>query len=423
MTFPKRPTINADRLWQRHMDMAKIGATEAGGVHRLALTDEDIEAHRLLMGWASGRKFTVELDAIGNMFIRRAGTDPTLPPIASGSHTDTQPKGGRFDGIFGVLAAFEVLEAIDDAGLVTKHSLEAVVWNNEEGSRFIPACMGSAAYAGAQPLDAMLAREDADGVTMGDCVKKLNAALPEAGHRNVAVPFAAFIEAHIEQGPELEANGNSIGIVTGMQGYRRFTVEVVGENAHSGTTPRSRRKDAFVAATDIVVALRQVLWDEDDVVRFTVGRFEVLPGGISVVPGRVNFMIDLRHPDTATLHALGDQIADICAAHAGSCNVTVTEFINSDPLEFPSSMIARLETAARRRGYPHQRIYSAAGHDARHVATLCPAGMIFIPCWRGISHNEAEKAEPDDIAAAAQVIADVVVELANGELSPEASPK
>lgn len=408
------PEINADRLWQRHVEMAKIGATEGGGVHRLALTGEDIAAHHQLASWAEQRGFSVSLDDIGNMFIRREGADPSLPPVASGSHIDTQPFGGRFDGIFGVLAAFEALEAIEDAGIETRAPLEAIAWNNEEGSRFIPACMGSAVYAGNEPLDKMLAATDRDGITMGHCVNELKHALPETAHRDLGAPMATFIEAHIEQGPELEANGNVIGVVTGMQGYRRFTVEVTGEDAHSGTTPRARRKDAFMAANDMVQALRTEMEDKDDTVRFTIGRFEVHPGGISVVPGRVKFTIDLRHSDTATLEKLGDRIPEICTENAGPCDVTTDEFIKQPPIDFPGDLSFRIAATAERRGYPFQPIYSGAGHDARHALKLCPSGMIFIPCWRGISHNEAERAEPEHIAAAAQIIADMLVDLANG---------
>jgi N-carbamoyl-L-amino-acid hydrolase len=198
-----------------------------------------------------------------------------------------------------------------------------------------------------------------------------------------------------------------------MQGYRRFTVEVTGEESHSGTTPRARRKDAFVAATDIAIALRKDIEVDEDIVRFTIGRFEVLPGGISVVPGRVNFTIDLRHPEVASLKKLGDRITEICEENAGPCEIAVDEFINQPPLEFPQTMIDRLEACARRRGFTNQPIYSGASHDARHISKLCPAGMIFIPCWRGLSHNEAERAEPEHIAAAAQVIADMFIDLAN----------
>lgn len=407
------PEINSTRLWQRHVDMAKLGATAGGGVHRLALTDLDIEAHMLLNDWAAGCGFTISLDPIGNMFIRREGSDPSLPPVASGSHTDTQPNGGRFDGITGVLTAFEAMETIHEAGIETRHPLETIIWNNEEGPRFIPSCMGSAAYAGVSPLEAMLASEDADGITMGSCVDALKNALPHAGSRALGAPLSAFIEVHIEQGTELEASGNTIGIVTGMQGYRRFSVTVTGEDAHSGTTPRARRKDAFVAATDMARALRAKLVDEEDVLRFTIGRFEVLPGGITVVPGQVNFTIDIRHPEKDTLITLGDQIAPICHELAGPCEVVVDEYSFQDPLEFPGSIRARITAAASRRGYSSQPIFSCAGHDARHISKLCPAGMIFIPCWQGISHNEAERAEPEDIAASSQLIADMLIDLGN----------
>ncbi len=412
MTLTNLPKIDADRLWCRQTEMDTVGATPAGGVHRLALGAEDIDAHRRLHDWATARGWTVTLDDIGNMFLRREGTVPSLPPVASGSHTDSQPMAGRFDGMFGVLAAFEALETIDDAGIETRHPIEVAIWNNEEGPRFTPACMGSAAYAGVQQLDKMRAVQDPDGITMGACVDGLKAALPDTGHRELGEPFAAFIEAHIEQGITLEGNGNVIGVVTGMQGYRRFRVEVTGQDAHSGTTPRSRRKDAFVAATEMAVALRQAFIDESDTMRFTIGRFEVLPGGISVVPGRVLFTIDMRHPSSETLAAEGDRVAGICAGLKGECEVSVTEFINSASMEFPEDMRAGIEAAATARGYPNQRIYSAASHDARHISRLGPAGMIFIPCWEGISHNEAESATKDDCAAAAQVISDVLIGLA-----------
>lgn len=413
MTDQNDLQIDAERLWQRHIEMAEIGGTPGGGVHRLALGEEDITAHRVLADWALARNFTIELDAIGNMFIRRDGLDPSLPPATSGSHTDTQPFGGRFDGISGVLTAYEALETIDTAGIETRRAIETIIWNNEEGSRFIPACMGSAVYAGAEPLDEMRARTDADGVTMGSCVDRLRETIPEAGERVLGAPLGSFVEAHIEQGPELEANENVIGVVTGMQGYRRFEVTVTGEDAHSGTTPRSRRKDAFVAATDMAVALRQEITDQDDVLRFTIGRFEVLPGGISVVPGKVRFFIDIRHPSAETLLDLGDRVAPICDANKGPCEVEVDCFINQDPLEFSPKVITAIERAAADRGYPQQPIYSCAGHDARHASKLCPSGMIFVPCWKGISHNEAESAEPEHLAAAAQVITDLLVRQAN----------
>ena len=406
------PKINAERLWARHMEMAKIGATAGGGVHRLALASEDIEAHQLLAQWADARGFAVELDAIGNMFIRREGRDPAAAPVASGSHTDTQPSGGRFDGIFGVLAALEALEAIDDAGIETERPIEAISWNNEEGARFIPGCCGSGVYCGIMKLAEILAVQDKDGVTMEASVTDLIAALPAAGVRQLGAPIAGFVEAHIEQGPALEASGNPIGVVSGMQGNRRFQVEVTGEDAHSGTTPRARRKDAFVAATDMAVALREVFWDDADVIRFTIGEFSISPGAKSVVPGSARFGIDFRHPSVAVLKVLGDKVAEVCAANAGPCTVKVRDVSAAEPVVFSQDMVDRLTAAAAARGFGHQPIFSGAGHDARYLASICPAAMIFIPCWHGISHNEAESAEPDDVAAGSQVISDALLGLA-----------
>lgn len=408
----KYADIDADRLWSRQLATDRIGATPAGGVHRMALTPEDIESHRLIAEWAFARGFAVDLDAIGNMFITRAGTDPALPPVAAGSHTDSQPMAGRFDGMQGVLAAFEALEAIDDAGIATRHPLCVAIWNNEEGPRFLPACMGSAVYAGVTPLDEVIDQEDADGIVLADCIRELESAISNAGRRDLGAPLAVFLESHIEQGIELESSGNIIGIVHGMQGYRRWTVDVIGEDAHSGTMPASRRKDAFVAATDIAVALRKAFADETDEMRFTIGRFEVRPGGISVVPGHVHFTIDMRHPSGEALEREGARVEVICQANAGPCAVQIKATSSAESIEFPEDLRARLKAASERRGYGNQPIFSRAGHDARHILRICPSAMIFIPCKDGISHNEAESAEKEHCAAAAQVLADVMVELA-----------
>jgi N-carbamoyl-L-amino-acid hydrolase len=272
--------------------------------------------------------------------------------------------------------------------------------------------MGSAVYAGVRTLDEVIGQRDAEGIALADCLEDLRNALPETRRRELGAPFAAFLESHIEQGVELESSGNAIGIVTGMQGYRRWRIDVTGEEAHSGTKPVSQRRDALVAATDMAVALRRAFADETDEMRFTIGRFEVRPGGISVVPGHVHFTIDMRHPSSATLRQQGNRVEELCREHAGRCEVAVEEFITSETLEFPEEIRARLKAAADRRGYGNQPVFSRASHDARHISRLCPAGMIFIPCKDGISHNEAESAEKAHCAAAAQVLADVMVELA-----------
>lgn len=405
-------TINGERLWQRHMDMARIGGTPKGGVNRLALTEEDIVAHRTLADWGKARGFSVHLDDMGNMFVRRHGKDSSLAPAMSGSHSDTQPTGGRFDGISGVLAAFEALEAIDDAGIETLRPIECAVWNNEEGARFTPGVMGSAVYCGKSDLQTMLAGKDGAGISMGSCVASLKAALPEAQYRALGTPVAGFIELHIEQGPLLEAAETTIGVVTGMQGNRRFFVDVIGEDAHSGTTPLSRRKDAFVAATDMARALRDLFHDPEDVLRFTIGRFEVSPGAVVVVPGRVFFTVDFRNPSAEVLKRLGDQVEAVCRKHAGPCEVTVREPSNAAPIDFPDEMLDAIERSADAHGFSKMRIYSGAGHDSRYMHTMCPTGMVFVPCERGLSHNEAENAKPEDLAAGTQVIADVLLEMA-----------
>ena len=411
MNFPK---INANRVWQRHMELARIGATNGGGVHRLALTDLDIEAHVLIAKWATERGFSVELDAMGNMFIRRAGKSADAVAVASGSHTDTQPFGGRFDGALGVLAAFEALETLEDDGIETQRPVEAVVWNNEEGARFMPGLSGSAVYTGALALDDMLACTDSDGITMGECVARLHAALPNAGRRALGQPYAGFVEAHIEQATLLEEAGNTIGVVTDIQGNRRFEIEVVGEAAHSGTTPRARRRDAFIAATDIATALRQHFEanDPQDIARFTIGIFDVHPGAKSIVPGRVTFFIDFRHPSSEALRKLGDDVSVIAKGRQGNCEVVVHEVSSAAPEPFAEEIISRVAASADRHGFKSQRMISCAGHDARFLSRLCPSGMVFIPCKDGISHNEKESAEPGDVAAAAQVVSDVLLELA-----------
>lgn len=391
------------------MEMAELGATPRGGVNRAALTPTDIEVHARLAEWARDRGFDVEVDAYGNQFMRRPGTEAGSVAVTSGSHSDTQPTGGRFDGIFGVLAAVEALEVIDDAGIATRHPLEAVIWNNEEGTRFNPTNLGSAVYVGQAPIDTMLAATDPDGITAESAVRSLREAIPWAGTRDLGAFMAAFVEAHIEQGPELEAEGLNIGVVTAIQGTRKFEIEVIGEEAHAGTTPERMRRDAFVDAVRAASALRDLFHDPDDVFRFTIGRFEVLPGALAVVPGRVFFTIDIRHPDDATLERLGNRIEPVCREAASRCNVSVVETRRAPATPFEGLVPEAIEAATRERGYSFKHMPSGAGHDARHVAAICPSGMLFVPCERGLSHNEEENATPEDLARGAQVIADTLL--------------
>ena len=405
----RRANVDTDRLWRRHMEMAELGATAKGGVNRAALTPTDIEVHVRLAEWARARDFTVEIDAYGNQFMRRAGTDANAAAVASGSHSDTQPTGGRFDGISGVLSAVEALEIIDAAGIATRHPLEAVIWNNEEGTRFSPTNLGSAVYVGTAPIDAMLAATDGDGVTMEAAVRALREAIAWAETRELKAPMAAFVESHIEQGPELESEGLNIGVVTAIQGTRKLEIEVIGDEAHAGTTPERLRRDAFVDAVQIVSALRDLFHDPDDIMRFTIGRFEVSPGALAVVPGHVFFTIDIRHPDNATLARLGDQIDSICKAAASRCDVRVVETRRAESTPFSGAVPEAIETATKERGYSYKRMPSGAGHDARYVSNICPSGMVFIPCEHGLSHNERENTTPEDLARGAQVIADTLL--------------
>jgi len=405
--------VREDRLWQHLMEIATIGATGRGGVNRQALTPEDAKARKRLLMWAAPRGFSASVDAIGNVFIRRPGQDATASPVLAGSHLDTQPTGGNFDGIYGVLAAFEVLEAASDAGVVTQRPLEAVVWTNEEGSRFQPTTMGSAVFAGALPLETALATTDTAGISVASALAETLQDLAIPQQRAFRFPIAAYLEAHIEQGPILEAAQQTIGIVSGIQGLRWFRIEVTGEEAHAGTTPRRIRKDAFVTAIRMVTALQELMYDEADTVRFTVGRFEVTPNSPNTVPSRVLFTIDLRHPDAAILIRLGDQIEPMCRAQAHGCGVSVVETLNSPPIAFDPAIRDLLRKAAAHHALPHMDIVSGATHDAKYMVDLCPSGMLFVPCRGGISHNEAEYAAPSDLAAGAKTLAEVMLELAS----------
>jgi N-carbamoyl-L-amino-acid hydrolase len=405
--------VSESRLWQRHVEMAKIGATPKGGVNRLALTPEDNRARQLLCAWAKQRNYQVFIDGIGNIFVRRPGTDKDAAPVMSGSHMDTQPTGGRFDGMFGVLAAFEALEALDDAGVETKRPIEAVAWTNEEGSRFQPGTMGSAVFAGMKQLEGFLGVVDSAGVSFGDALVGSLAATPEAVQRPFRIPVSGYVEAHIEQGPRLEIAGKPIGVVTGIQGSRWFTIEVTGDEAHAGTTPLAVRKDAFRAAAAMVQALQELMEDPTDTVRFTIGRFEVMPGSPNTVPGKVLFTIDFRHPEDEVIARLGDQVEPICKALAGPCEVTVKETSRHPSTWFDREIVDMVARAADALTLPKMELFSGAGHDARCMQPLCPTGMIFVPCAKGISHNEAEDASPSDLAAGARVLASVLRELAD----------
>ena len=413
MTARPADGIDETRLWQRHMAMARLGARSDGGVNRQALSAEDVAARRQLIAWAEARGFACATDPIGNLFVRRNGREPDLPPVLTGSHLDSQPTGGKFDGTYGVLAGFEVLEALEDRGVITRRPIEAVAWTNEEGSRFQPGAMGSAAFVGKMDIAKLRDTRDGAGIALGAALDETLAATPNLARRALGFPVAAYVESHIEQGPLLEADGKTIGAVTGIQGSRWFAVEVRGEEAHAGTTPLKGRKDALKAAMAMVAALEALMDDPHDVVRFTVGRFECQPNSPNTVPGRVFFTIDFRHPEPAVLAARGDQIEAICRAQARGCTVTVTPTFDAPPVHFTQDIVSTVSRAAAKLGLPHRDIFSGAFHDAKFIAEIAPTGMIFVPCVRGISHNPAESATSSDLAAGARVLAEVLTELAD----------
>ncbi len=405
--------VDEMRLWTRQMTMAEIGATPKGGVNRAALSPEDIRARKLMVAWAEELGFAVATDDIANLYIRRPGRDPEAPPVVTGSHLDSQPTGGKFDGSYGVIGGLEALEAIERAGIETERPIEVAAWTNEEGGRFQPGAMGSAVFAGDLALADYLDHVDQAGISFRTALAETLESTPALPRRPFRTPMAAYVEAHIEQGPRLENADKTIGVVTGIQGLNWFAVEVVGEEAHAGTAPLRTRKDACKAAVSMVHALEGLMADETDTIRFTVGRFEVSPGAPATVPGRALFTIDFRHPDPAVIARINGEIRPVCETHARGCTVNIEQTLESAPVTFDPAVIDLVRGTADTLGLPNMDMPSGAGHDAMHMVGLCPTGMIFVPCERGISHNEAENATAPDLAAGARTLAACLVELAN----------
>lgn len=412
--------VDQARQWDRLMAMAAHGgfADAAGhqGVNRACLTSLDRQARRLLLSWAVPLGLTPSVDTLGNLFLRHEGTEPGAAPVLTGSHMDTQPNGGRFDGIWGVVAALEAVQALRSSGHRTRRPIEIVAWTNEEGGRFAPGCMGSMAYAGYRPADAWEAIEDPDGITFGAALRAHLAAEADIPRRPLGVsgrqaPFA-YIEAHIEQGPRLEAQGLDIGIVTGIQGSRWFVVDLAGETAHAGTAPLSLRRDAVQDMVRAVAALNRLMDDPTDVLRFTVGRIEVSPNTSNSVADKVRFTIDFRHPSKQVLLAKGDAIEATIGDAVRDCGVSVTERFHALPVEFDAAVTGAVERAVAAEGLRGLPMPSGAFHDAQFMVPVCPTGMIFVPCRKGISHNPAEHSEPEQLARGARVLTRVLLELA-----------
>ncbi len=407
--------VNGERLWASLMELARIGATEKGGVCRLAASDLDAEARRLFIRWCEEAGCGVTVDRIGNIFARRPGRNPALLPVMSGSHLDTQPTGGRFDGAYGVMAALEVVRSLNDAGYETEAPIEIVAWTNEEGSRFSPAMVGSGVFAGVFDLaDAMATRDNyAPGLTLGGELERIGFAGPEPVGMH---PVGAYFEAHIEQGPILEAARLPIGIVTGAQGQRWYEITVTGQEAHAGPTPMPRRRDALVGAARMIDAVNRIGHAHAPYACATVGSVRVSPNSRNTIPGRVFFTVDFRHPDDAVLTAMDRELRAACTAAAATQNLTaeVGEFWYFPPTPFDPRLVGAVREAAAAQDYPHQDIISGAGHDAVYVARVAPTAMIFVPCVGGISHNEIEDAKPADLTAGCNVLLNAMLEAADG---------
>ena len=409
----KHSNLHTDgrRFWDSLMEMAKIGATPKGGCNRQTLTDVDKDGRGLFRRWVEEVGCSVEVDEMGNMFARRPGRLDDLPPVVIGSHLDTQPTGGKFDGAAGVLCGLEVLRTLHDAGYETDHPVMVVNWTNEEGSRFSPAMLSSGVWAQAFTKEWAYGLKDRDGKTFGEELARI-------GFRGEKpcrpADWKCHLELHIEQGPILEAEGKPIGVVTGVQGIRWLDVTITGKESHAGSTPMPRRKDALVAASKVIAALDEIARAHAPHAVATVGDLKIAKPSRNVIPGEVWFTVDLRHPETATVdameHELRQAVGHACARD--ELPSKVEQLWDSPPVVFDETCIAAVEKAAKDAGYPYRKLVSGPGHDSAYTARHVPTSMIFIPCKDGLSHNEEESAEPDDLAAGCEVMLRAVLQMA-----------
>jgi N-carbamoyl-L-amino-acid hydrolase len=404
--------INGDRLWASLMEMARIGATPKGGVCRLALTDLDREGRDLFVKWCKEAGCTVKIDRMGNIFARRPGRNNSLAPVGTGSHLDSQPTGGRFDGVYGVLAGLEVIRSLNDLGIETERPVEASVWTNEEGSRFAPAMVASGVYAGVFTLDYGLSRADVDGKTMGEELQRIGYAGSEpVGGR----PVHAFFETHIEQGPILEAEGQTIGVVTDAQGQRWYELVLTGQDSHAGPTPMPVRRDALLGAAKVVQLVNQIGLAHAPLAVSTVGMLNVHPNSRNVIPGKVFLTVDFRCPDNEELTKMDAELKAGVAriAAEGRLEHDLKQIFQYDCVHFDESCVAMVRDGAKRLGYVTRDIVSGAGHDACYMSMVTPTAMIFVPCIGGISHNEIEDAKPEWIEAGGNVLLQAMLAKAN----------
>jgi beta-ureidopropionase / N-carbamoyl-L-amino-acid hydrolase len=402
-TIDNAPRVSGKRLWSRLMAMAQIGATPHGGCNRQALTDLDFEGRALFTSWAKEAGCTIRVDAIGNLFARRPGRDDALPVVMTGSHLDTQPTGGKFDGVYGVLAGLEVIEALNDRAISTRHPIEVAVWCNEEGCRFPAAMMGSAVWSGRMTLESAYALKDRDGLSVREELERSGASLSSSVPRQ---PVQAAFEVHIEQGPVLEQKAKNIGVVTGVQHMSRHEVVVEGQEAHAGPTPMDMRRDPVRVLADVLPAIYAAAAKRGPQARLTVAVIETRPSSPNTVPGFLGFFVDLRHPDGAQYRSLREEVEGIVEAAVGRHGLKggIRCVWQAAGVVFDPACVAAVREAAEALGCNAMEMVSGAGHDSVNVASVVPTSMIFVPCAGGLSHNEAESASQSDLETGANVL-------------------
>ena len=403
--------INGDRLWESILEMAKIGPGIAGGNNRQTLTDEDAKGRALFQKWCNESNLSMGIDKMGTMFARREGSDPNLLPVYVGSHLDTQPTGGKFDGILGVLGGLELIRTLDDMGIKTKHPIVLVNWTNEEGTRFAPPMMASGVFAGVHTLDWAYAKEDADGKKFGDELKRIGwIGDEEVGNRKMK----AFFELHIEQGPILESEGKDIGVVSRGQGLNWLQVTLTGRESHTGSTPMPMRKNAGLGMAKITNLVHEIAMSHQPDAVGAVGHCDVYPNSRNIIPGKVVFTIDFRSPSFDTQDdmemRLHEGAKEIC--NTLDLQLEIEKVGHFDPVTFDEGCVSTIRRAAERLGYSHRDIISGAGHDACWINKVAPTAMVMCPCVDGLSHNEAEDISQDWAVAGSNVLFHAVLETA-----------
>ena len=403
--------INGSRLWDSLMEMALIGPGVRGGNNRQTLTDADREGRLLFQSWCEAAGLTMAIDAMGTMFARREGTDPDALPVMIGSHLDTQPTGGKYDGVLGVLGALELVRTLNDLGIQTRRPIEVVNWTNEEGSRFAPSMVASAVYAGAQTLEDAYSRLDADGLTLGAELERIGFKGDEpVGQRKMH----AYFELHIEQGPILEAEGLDIGVVSHGQGLRWLQLTLTGTDAHTGSTPMGRRRNAGLGAARITEMVERIALEHGPAGVGTVGHLNLYPNSRNIIAGKAVLTIDIRHPDLDDLTAMDAKVRASATAMCADMglDLEIEQVGAFDPTVFDDELVGRVREAAIKLGYSHRDMISGAGHDACWVQRVAPAAMIFCPCVDGLSHNEDETITPDWAKAGTDVLLHAVLQTA-----------